>query len=582
MNRKIFLRMFLLSATLLVLSTIFTVKTASDVYQREIVRQLEGVVAYTDVLIDELGKAPANLNQLAHKMAMAYNAKFAEDGQGLRVTFIDYGGKVLGDSDVDPANMDNHSERVEVKAALRGETGIDIRKSVSTADKLMYVAVLDKKNELVVRMSVPIKRQDQIINGILRWAALAILIAILFAAVISRRFARTITRDLVEVTNGAEEVANGNYNRRITVNRGDETGRLADAVNNMSARLLDDNRLLREKKDLIKAVADNVAGGIVAIDANGALLLVNRFARTLFNLRVDEDISSQPLDGYIRNRRFNEQIQATLADSQRYETEIGDLERVLRVETSPVFFEGSLAGACAYIGDITKISRLEKLRAEFVANVSHELRTPLTSIRGFIETLRAGDLDKTDSDRFLQIIELESERLQLLVDDLLTLSELDTTIERIGVENFDLKTAVEEVLQLNNPSAAEKSVVLENCIAADIMLEANKNRIKQLLYILTDNAIKYNKAGGRVMVSGTRQGKTLTITIGDTGIGIDAEHLPRLFERFYRVDKDRSRATGGTGLGLAIAKHIVQLYDGNIEIKSEPEHGTTVIVCLPL
>jgi len=574
--------MFLLSAMLLVLSTVFTVKTASDVYQREIVRQLEGVAAYTDVLIDELGKAPDNLNALAHKMAVAYNAKFAEDGQGLRITFIDYSGKVLGDSAVDPTNLDNHSERVEVKAALRGETGTDIRKSVSTADKLMYVAVLDKKNNLVVRMSVPIKRQDQIINGILRWAALAILIAILLAALISRRFARKITRDLVEVTNSAEEVAKGNYNRRITVSRGDETGRLADAVNNMSARLLEDNRLIREKKDLIKAVADNVAGGIVAIDASGALLLVNRFARTLFNLRVDEDISGQPLDGYIRNRRFNEQIQATLADSQRYETEIGDLERVLRVETSPVFFEGSLAGACAYIGDITKISRLETLRAEFVANVSHELRTPLTSIRGFIETLRMGDMDKSDSDRFLQIIELESERLQLLIDDLLTLSELDTTIERIGVENFDLKGAVEEVLQLNCPSAAEKSVVLENQIAADIMIEVNKNRIKQLLYILTDNAIKYNKAGGSVTVSGTRRGKTLTITIRDTGIGIAATHLPRLFERFYRVDKDRSRATGGTGLGLAIAKHIVQLYDGSIEVESEPGQGTKVIISLPL
>jgi two-component system phosphate regulon sensor histidine kinase PhoR len=574
--------MFLLAAGLLILATAFTVKTASDVYQRETVRQLEGIAAYTDVLIDEIGKAPDNLNQLSRKMAQAYNIKFPEGNQGLRVTFIDYSGKVLGDSAVEPASLDNHSERVEVKAALRGETGVDVRYSTSIAEKLMYVAVLDRKNKLVVRMSVPIKRQDQIINGILKWAMLAALIAILLAALISRRVARKITRDLVEVTNGAEEVANGNYNRRIIVARTDESGRLAAAVNNMSNRLLEDNRLLREKKDLIKAVADNVAGGIVAIDANGALLLVNRFARTLFNLRIDEDISGQPLGACIRNRRFNEQIQATLADCRRYETEIGDLERVLRVETSPVFFEGALVGACAYIGDITKISRLEKLRAEFVANVSHELRTPLTSIRGFIETLRTSDMDKTDSNRFLQIIELESERLQLLIDDLLTLSELDTTIERVGIEHFDLKIAIDEVLQLNCPSAVEKSVVLENRIDTGIMLDANKNRIKQLLYILTDNAIKYNKTNGMVVVTGIRKGKTLTLEVSDSGIGITTEHLPRLFERFYRVDKDRSRATGGTGLGLAIAKHIVQLYDGSIEIESEPGQGTKVIVSLPV
>jgi len=241
-----------------------------------------------------------------------------------------------------------------------------------------------------------------------------------------------------------------------------------------------------------------------------------------------------------------------------------------------------VVGACAYIGDITKINHLEKLRAEFVANVSHELRTPLTSIRGFIETLQSGDLEKADSDRFLQIIELESERLQLLIDDLLTLSELDITVEKADVERFSLQAAVEEVLQLNQLAATEKSVVLENKIAADVVLWANKNRIKQLLYILTDNAIKYNKPNGWVSVTGTRQGQTVTIEVQDSGIGIAAEHLPRLFERFYRVDSDRSRATGGTGLGLAIAKHIVQLYDGNIELVSEPEHGTKAIVKLPL
>ena len=176
MNRKIFSRMFLMATLLLLLSTIFTVKTANDVYQNETVRQMEAVAAYTDVLLDEFGKAPANLNQLAHKMAVAYNGKFAEDRQGLRITFISRDGKVLGDSEIDPVYLDNHGERLEVKAALRGETGVDIRKSVSTAEKLMYVAILDKKNELIVRMSVPIKRQDQIVYEILRWAALALLI----------------------------------------------------------------------------------------------------------------------------------------------------------------------------------------------------------------------------------------------------------------------------------------------------------------------------------------------------------------------------------------------------------------------
>jgi two-component system phosphate regulon sensor histidine kinase PhoR len=258
----------------------------------------------------------------------------------------------------------------------------------------------------------------------------------------------------------------------------------------------------------------------------------------------------------------------------------------LKVHVNPINSGGEHAshtGAILTIQDITNIKKLEQIRTEFVSNVTHELKTPLTSIRGFVETLRNGAFeDKNVAEKFLQIIDIEAERLYMLISDILQLSEIENRTVDENIKPHDLKLLMEQILPILNEAASKKNIKITCDIECGLKLRANSDRIKQLMINLIDNAIKYNKESGSVNIRVCRSEGRLIIRVSDIGIGIPAEHIPRIFERFYRVDKGRSRSMGGTGLGLSIVKHIVNLYNGDISVKSTPSEGTEFIVQLPL
>jgi two-component system phosphate regulon sensor histidine kinase PhoR len=301
----------------------------------------------------------------------------------------------------------------------------------------------------------------------------------------------------------------------------------------------------------------------------------------MFGIKDKPDVIGTRIIELIRNNQINHLLGETIEKNAPLTNEIiigSPEDKVLRIYTSPVKSQDSKginSGGIVFIQDITNIKKLEQIRTEFVSNVTHELKTPLTSIRGFIETLRSGALnDKEVADRFLEIIDIEAERLYMLINDILQLSEIETKQKDSNIDSYSLKSIVEETISILQGVADKKSVELKYDIGDSITIVANRDRIKQLLINLIDNSIKYNI---RALKS---EGKII-ITVKDTGIGMAKEHLPRIFERFYRVDKGRSRNMGGTGLGLSIVKHIVNLYSGDIKVNSELGVGTEFIVRFP-
>lgn len=259
---------------------------------------------------------------------------------------------------------------------------------------------------------------------------------------------------------------------------------------------------------------------------------------------------------------------------------------IFKVSVTPLYprnNKDTVAGVIVALQDVTNIIKLEKMRTEFVSNVTHELKTPLTSIRGFVETLRAGAInDKEVAEQFLDIIDIEADRLSTLINDILQLSEIESMKEDVNLNDYHLRTLFLDILPVLEKAAEQKNVIIHENIDDTIYVRVNPNRIKQLLMNLVDNAIKYNKDNGQIWVDAYRENETLILKVKDNGIGIPTEHHKRIFERFYRVDKGRSRNLGGTGLGLSIIKHIVNLYNGNIKMTSNPGEGTEFIISMPL
>jgi two-component system phosphate regulon sensor histidine kinase PhoR len=301
------------------------------------------------------------------------------------------------------------------------------------------------------------------------------------------------------------------------------------------------------------------------------------------------DYIGTPLVQAIRNKHINDILLKAISENVVLNDEMYLYQggrRTLSIHVTPIYKSennDTISGALAYINDITQIRKLEDIRSEFVSNVTHELKTPLTSIQGFVETLKNDAIfDPVVSEKFLDIIEIETERLRMLINDILELSEIESTKTDNDKNAFGLLELVQEVESMLINSASEKEINFDIQIDTGLKVLANRNRIKQLLINLMDNAIKYNKLGGSVTVRADHFGGQVEIHVKDTGIGVPKEHTKRIFERFYRVDKGRSRDIGGTGLGLSIVKHIAQLYGGYINIESEEGKGSDFIVTLPI
>ncbi len=508
-----------------------------------------------------------------------------------RVTLILPDGTVAGDSEENPARMDNHADRPEVKEALAGETGSSVRYSQTVKANLMYVALpVNPGAQLlgVVRLSIPLTVIDETLKGMLWQIILAGLLIALAATPVSLYISRRISRPLSEMKDNAERIASGQLDSRIRVEGPDDVVRLAEALNQMAVQLDDRIHTVTAQRNEQEAILSSMVEGVVAVDSNQNVLSLNRAAANLLGIQAGF-AQGQPVQMVIRNTQLQEFVKKALISPETVEQDIvfhrGENEQVLKViGTALRDFKQTAIGAVIVLNDITRLKRLENMRRDFVANVSHELKTPITSIKGFVETLLSGAMQKPeDGKRFLEIVAGQADRLNAIVDDLLVLSRLEQDAEKVEIviENSGLKPVLEMAIQACAPKASEKTVRVDLNCPESIAARINPQLLEQAVINLVDNAIKYSLPSTQVRVEATLDNGEITVAVTDEGRGIAKEHFPRLFERFYRVDSDRSREMGGTGLGLAIVKHIAQVHGGSVSVDSSVGKGSTFRIHLP-
>ncbi|MDX9978753.1 MAG: ATP-binding protein [Lentisphaeria bacterium] len=518
----------------------------------------------------------------------------AEERTGMRVTIIALDGRVLADSSADPAKMENHGNRPEVRQALGGEIGVQTaRFSDTLRQPMVYVAVPVRRADGAVigacRAARPIEHLAEVrailVNGILLAGLLAAVLGIPFTLYISRR----ILLPIQQMQRVAARLAAGDMSARMPLDDTRELAGLAEAVNGMAVELSERIRRTVEQREELAAILASMSEGLIAIDQDMAVLRVNGAAERLLQISRDAVLGLGLVEA-VRNPALHRLAQDALASERPVEAEIvlhqNGEEAFLQVRASRLAMPGdySPAGAVMVLTDITRLKRLENLRRDFAANVSHELRTPVTSILGFVETLRDGAIDdREDALRFLDIVHAQASRLDALISDLLSLARIERNDgnNMVRLTRMPLKGPVANVVDSLAESASSRRIKLELDCPEKLEADINSGLFEQAVRNLVDNAIKYSDGGTTVRVTAARRNGDVRIEVADQGVGVAPEHIERLFERFYRVDKARSRDSGGTGLGLAIVKHVAQYHRGRVEVTSEVGKGSTFTIILP-
>lgn len=512
------------------------------------------------------------------------------ENSGTRFTVIAPDGRVLGDSIADPAEMDNHADRPEVRQALEGLVGESFRFSHTAREEMLYQAYpLEAEGEVaaVLRASLPLTRLNTVLRSIQIQLLTVLGIIALLVAGVSLFFTRRISRPLEELRHGAERFAAGDLTQRLYAPDSEEIGGLAEGMNQMAAQLEERMTTALSQRNELEAVLESMAEGVLAVDNEQRILRMNESAGRLAGINI-ELARGRSLQEVIRNRDLQSFVARALRDQKPVEGDItfhGEKMLYLRAHAT-VLRDGAGRGigALVVLNDVTRLRRLENVRRDFVANVSHELKTPVTSIKGFVETLLDGAIEnRQEAERFLNIILNQSNRLSKIIEDLLSLSRIEQEAERheIPMETGPVRAVLSRAIQCCELARRNKDIrILLEC---DEQLQAlmNEHLLEQAVVNLIDNAIKYSDAGSKIEVGARADGRETTIYVRDEGCGIPREHQGRLFERFYRVDKARSRTLGGTGLGLAIVKHIAQAHGGRASVESVLNEGSVFSIHLP-
>ena len=508
-----------------------------------------------------------------------------------RVTIMTPDGTVVGDSEVEPEDLgrlENHAARPEMQAALAGRVGHDLRTSVSINAPLLYVALPVRDGERVigvVRLALPLSAVTSSYGRVHRVLLAGGLVALAVAFGIGIFVAGRVTRPVVEMQAIAQQMSEGQFAVRAPVASVDELGSLGRALNVMAVRLREQIETLQGERAKATAILDGMVEGVLAVDGHETVLLMNERARAMFGVGPGRG-EGKPFLEVIRNADLHEIFRAgrTAGDVARRELRLtAPVERTLRVTAVPLPLGSEPPGLVMVVDDVSELRRLEQVRTEFVANVSHELRTPLTAIQGYLETLLGGALDEPEhARRFLDVAFRHTERLGRLLNDLTDLSNIELGKVSLRMTPTLLRSVLDSVLEIVAAKARDGGVTVTAEVPDGLSVHADHDRLAQILINLVDNAVKYTPAGGAVTVRVRKlDGDRVEIAVSDTGVGIPHADLPRITERFYRVDKARSRELGGTGLGLAIVKHLVLAHGGELAIDSEEARGTTVRVTLP-
>ena len=501
----------------------------------------------------------------------------SQEGQaaGARATVIDPTGRVLADSEADPASMENHALRNEFKVALAGNVGVDERRSRTIGIPFLYVAAPVSGG--AVRLAYPLSDVDassqRVHRALLRGSLIAFVIVMIGAAMAAQYTARRLQR----IVKFAERISAGDLTARIAARSVDEIGQVAVALDKTARRLEESFVAVQTSQHRLETLLNSMQDAVIAVGSDGRVQWANRGMDRLvpqhvrLNSPVVETVRDPQFLGAIRNategQKFASARAASIVPGRAFDVTAAPLPG---------------GGAVAVLRDLTETERVEKTRRDFIANVSHELRTPLTSIQGYTETLLDSTTDNSHVREFLEIVRKNAARMSRLTEDLLTLARVESGEQRFDVQPTTpaelLDDAVESFREIARAQGIE--LTIEEVIPTPV--SADREAIHQVFSNLIENAVKYAASGCRIVLGARRSNRGVEFYVRDFGPGIASEHLPRLFERFYRVDKARSRESGGTGLGLAIAKHIMLAHSGTIRAESELNHGSTFVFTLPV
>jgi two-component system phosphate regulon sensor histidine kinase PhoR len=567
----------------LLAATWFASRTLKQFYREQSASDLEArALLFKSQILESLSPLDAQVIDRLCKKA---------GGQATtRITVILPSGKVVGDSERDPATMDNHVDRPEVIQALSGQTGMSTRYSRTLEKEMMYVGIplkIDYQMLGVVRTSVPLISVDKAMKSIQIKIAIGGLFIAVLAAILSLVVSRRISRPIEEIKKGAECFAQGDFECRLPVSGSEELGSLSETMNQMAIELQERINGMKAQRNELEAVLSSMVEGVIALNKEERVISINQAAADMFETNTST-AQGRSIQEVVRNSDLQNFVKNALSRAEPEERDIvlySDGERIINGHSTVLHDAGgNRIGALIVLNDVTRLRRLENIRRDFVANVSHEIKTPITAIKGFVETLRDGAIrNSKDAERFLAIIQKHVDRLDAIIEDLLSLSRIeeDVETEEIVLEEERIKDVLLTAIQVCQVKAGPKNIRVELSCSEDLKAKIDPPLLEQAVVNLLDNAIKYSDAESEVQVEAKKIDREILINVRDKGCGIDKKHLSRLFERFYRVDKARSRKMGGTGLGLAIVKHITQAHGGHVTVESTPDRGSTFSLHLP-
>jgi two-component system, OmpR family, phosphate regulon sensor histidine kinase PhoR len=504
--------------------------------------------------------------------------QMAEDEAAIteaRATVIARDGRVLADSEADSSTMETHAQRPEVASALKGVPGAATRLSKTVGIEFLYVAVPD--GDKIVRLAYPLSTIRAQIAGIRGSLLRATLLALAFALLLSFAAAQLISNRLRRIVGFAERVASGDLSARIAETGGDEIAQVAMALDRTARRLEQNFASVKESRSQLEALLNSMTDGVIAVSPDMHVLWANQAITGIVHRPPQ---IGAPVIEVIRHPDFLSTLKTALASRQREITIATSLSgrRSFSVTAEPL----PDGGVVSVLHDISAIERVEKTRRDFIANVSHELRTPLTSIRGYAETLlETESLNDGNTRDFLQIIRRNAERMSRLTEDLLVLARVESGEAKLDLQPQSAQQLLTESVSSMLETARDSDIEIVVTQVPEALVTADAYAIHQVFANLISNAIRYAAGGKKIEVGGKGQPGAVEFFVRDFGPGIAFEHVPRIFERFYRVDKARSRETGGTGLGLAIVKHIVLNHGGAVRVQSSLGHGSTFYFSLP-
>jgi len=541
------------------------------------------------VLVREL-----SLSSLQHGPDPEFQSKIVALGDAIstRLTVITAAGAVIADSDDDPASMDNHILRPEIVAAVSDGSGFATRFSRTVAANMMYHAsAIRIDGELIgfARTSLPLTEINDQLSEIRTIVTLGAAFATLIALIVGLLVAGRITAPLIGMTSAVESIADGDYGKRVNSSAGDEIGLLGKAFNRMAGELEDRMRTITADRNVLLTILAGMAEGLIAVDGEERIVHLNPAAGRLFGVDP-EKCTGKKLWEVIRGNHIVEMLRRSFQNRSAARSRFSIFEEIdggreVELHAAPLEdIAGNFKGAVFVFDDVTELRRLETVRQDFVANVSHELKTPIAAIRGLVETiLDDREMPGETRDEFLNRVQNQSVRLSLIVTDLLTLARLDSAEAVFEAETVDLRDRV--TLAGSHFRAAADGAGIDLVVEVPVHavnVSGDLESLDVVINNLVDNALKYTPKGGRVSISLEADENETALVVKDTGVGIAAEHRDRIFERFYRIDKARSRELGGTGLGLSIVKHVVKVHGGEVLLESEPGSGSSFRVILPL